>query len=319
MDTFVDSSWYFFRFTDPQNDDAMFDPEKAAYWMPLDQYIGGVEHAVLHLLYARFITKVMYDMGLSSVEEPFTRLFTQGMITLGGAKMSKSKGNVVDPVDMYETHGADALRLFHLFLGPPTEDAIWNDGGIDGTRRFLERVWRMATQSTEFSDRPEDDRDREVIGAAHRALKKVTEDVERFQFNTAIPALMIFSNAIGDYVSGEPREETFDQAIRMMLLMLSPMAPHISHELWERRGYEGMLAEQTWPEWDEALAREETVTLIVQINGKVRDRIEVPVDISPDEAERLALDSEKAKVFIDGHQVRKVISKPPRLVNVVVG
>ncbi|HLV91161.1 MAG TPA: leucine--tRNA ligase [Acidimicrobiia bacterium] len=319
MDTFVDSSWYFFRFTDPHNEEAMFDPEKAAYWMPLDQYIGGVEHAVLHLLYARFITKVLYDMGLSSVEEPFTRLFTQGMITLGGAKMSKSKGNVVDPVDMYESHGADALRMFHLFLGPPTEDAIWNDGGIDGTRRFLDRVWRMTTQSVDFVDRPEDDRDREVIGAAHRALKKVTEDIERFHFNTAIPALMILANAMGDYLGNEPRDETFHEVVRMLLLMLAPMAPHISHEIWEMRGYEGMLAKQAWPDWDPELAREETVTLVIQINGKVRDRIEVPADITPEDAERIALESDKARAFIDGHEVRKVIAKPPRLVNVVVG
>nr|PZN30837.1 MAG: leucine--tRNA ligase [Actinomycetota bacterium] len=319
MDTFVDSSWYFLRFCDPRNDDAPFDPEKARYWMPVDQYIGGIEHAVLHLLYARFITKVLYDMGLAPVEEPFARLFTQGMITLGGAKMSKSKGNVVDPVDMYESHGADALRLYHLFMGPPTEDAVWTNSGIDGTRRFLERVWRLAARDIEYSDRPEDERDRELLGVAHRSLRKVTEDIERFQFNTAVPPLMVLANALSDYTNGEPRKETFDAALRLLLLMLAPMSPHIAHEIWERRGFEGMLAEQPWPDWDPDLAREETVTMVVQVNGKVRDRIDVPADITPEEAERLALASEKARAFIDGHEVRKMVARPPRLVNIVVG
>ncbi len=319
MDTFVDSSWYFFRYTDPHNDDAIFDPEKAAYWMPLDQYIGGVEHAVLHLLYARFITKVLHDMGLSSVEEPFTRLFTQGMITLAGSKMSKSKGNVVDPVEMYSTHGADALRLYHLFMGPPTDDANWNEGGIDGTRRFLERVWKAATEPVEFSARPVDDRDRDLISLVHRTVKKVTEDIERFHFNPAIPALMVLANGISDYLADEPRQSEIDDTLRLLLLMLSPMAPHLAHELWERRGYGGWLATQAWPTWDPDLAREDTVTLIVQVNGKVRDRIDVPADITPEDAERLAMESEKATAHIDGQQVRKVVSKPPRLVNIVVG
>ncbi len=319
MDTFVDSSWYFFRYADPHNSDAIFDTQKAAYWMPLDQYIGGVEHAVLHLLYARFITKVLYDMGLSSVEEPFTRLFTQGMITLAGSKMSKSKGNVVDPIEMYATHGADALRLYHLFMGPPTDDANWNEGGIDGTRRFLERVWRAAVEPVEYSERPADDRDRELVSLAHRTVKKVTEDIERFHFNTAIPALMVLTNAIHDYLADEPRQSEMDETVRLLLLMLSPMAPHLAHEMWERRGQGGWLATQSWPAWDADLAREDTVTLIVQVNGKVRDRLEVPADITPEDAERLALKSEKAAVHIDGQEVRKVISRPPRLVNIVVG
>jgi leucyl-tRNA synthetase len=233
--------------------------------------------------------------------------------------MSKSKGNVVDPVEMYATHGADALRLYHLFLGPPTEDANWNEGGIDGTRRFLERVWKLAAQPVEFTDRAPEDRDRDLEGLTHRTVKKVTEDIERFHFNTAIPALMILSNALADYLADEPRADTFDTALQVLLLMLAPMAPHLAHEIWEMRGYEGMLAAQHWPAWDEDLAREETVMLIVQINGKVRDRIEVGADITPEEAERLALASEKARAFINGNQVQKVIAKPPHLVNVVVG
>jgi len=319
MDTFVDSSWYYFRYTDPHNDQAIFDPAKPAYWLPLDQYIGGVEHAVLHLLYARFITKFLYDIGLSTVEEPFARLFTQGMITLGGSKMSKTKGNVVDPVSLFASHGADALRLFHLFMGPPTDDAAWNPNGVDGTRRFLERVWKTATGDHPFSDRPEAERDRELIGLAHRTVAKVTEDIDRFHFNTAVPALMILSNALADYVETEPRSAIFDEVLRMLLLLMAPMTPHVAHELWERLGHGSMLATEPWPEWDAELAIVETVTLIVQVNGKVRDRLSVAPDLDPGEAERLALQSEKARVWIDGHEVRQVISKPPRLVNIVVG
>ena len=319
MDTFVDSSWYYFRYADVDNDEAIFDLEKAAYWMPLDQYIGGVEHAVLHLLYARFVTKFLHDIGLATVEEPFTRLFTQGMITMDGSKMSKSKGNVVDPVDIFASHGADALRLYHLFMGPPTDDTAWNPSGIDGTRRFLDRVWKAATEPWVYNEREADETDRSLLGLAHRTVRKVTDDIERFHFNTAVPALMILSNALDEYLKVRPRQETVDEVLRRLVLLLAPMAPHIAHELWEIRGHGSMLALEAWPDWDEDLVREEEVTLIVQVNGKVRDRLSVPVGISADEAKRLALESEKARVWIDGHQVERVISKPPRLVNVVVG
>jgi leucyl-tRNA synthetase len=318
MDTFVDSSWYYFRYADAHNEEAIFDPAKPAYWMPLDQYIGGIEHAILHLLYARFITKVLFDMGLSTVEEPFTRLFTQGMITLDGAKMSKSKGNVVDPVDLFASHGADSLRLFHLFMGPPTDDAAWNPNGVDGTRRFLERVWKLGSGGQAFADREESDVDREILGVAHRTVRKVTEDIDRFRFNTAIPALMILAHELGDYGASEPRRETYDEVLRLMLLLLSPMAPHLAHELWEMGGHEGMLALQPWPEWDEDLAREETVTMIVQVNGKVRDRVDVATGITAEDAEIQALGLEKIQGWIDGHEVRKVIIREPNLVNIVV-
>jgi leucyl-tRNA synthetase len=319
MDTFVDSSWYYFRYADAHNDEAIFDPARPAYWMPLDQYIGGIEHAVLHLLYARFITKFLFDIGLSTVEEPFARLFTQGMITLGGSKMSKSKGNVVDPVSLFETHGADSLRLFHLFMGPPTDDAAWNPNGVDGARRFLERVWRQATKEHRFVEREESEADRELIGLAHRTVRKVTEDIDRFHFNTAVPALMILSNALSGYLDDSPRAEVFGEVLRRLLLMLAPMTPHIAHELWERQGYGTMLATEDWPTWDEELAREETVTMVIQVNGKVRDRVPVAMDITSEEAERLAFSSDKASVFLDGHEVHTVIVKPPRLVNIVVG
>ena len=319
MDTFVDSSWYFFRYADARNDAAIFDPAKPAYWMPLDQYIGGIEHAILHLLYARFITKVLFDMELSSVEEPFARLFTQGMITLDGAKMSKSRGNVVDPVELFASHGADALRLYHLFMGPPTDDAAWNENGVDGTRRFLERVWRQATEEHSFSQRDEDESDRALLGMAHRTVRKVTEDIERFHFNTAVPALMVLSNELADYLTRSPRRETHEEVVRLLVLLLAPMTPHLAHEMWERLGYGDMLAREPWPEWDEDLAREETVTLVVQVNGKVRDRFEVSADITAEQAEQAALASERVREWIDGQQVRRVIARPPSLVNVVVG
>ncbi len=319
MDTFVDSSWYFFRYTDAHNEEAIFDPEKAKYWMPLDQYIGGVEHAVLHLLYARFITKVLYDMGLSPVEEPFERMFTQGMLVKDGAKMSKSKGNVVAPDKYYENYGADAIRLFELFVGPPTDDAVWNDSGVPGTKRFLDRIWKLGTDDHSFEARDENSADREIIGLAHRTVKKVTEDIDRFHFNTTVPALMTLANELQTYLAYGAREETFGAVFDLLLLMLSPMGPHVSHELWELRGHPDVLALEQWPTWDEELAREEMATLIVQVNGKVRDRIEVRADIGAEEAEQLALSSERIQGWIEGQQVRKVIARPPKLVNLVVG
>ncbi len=319
MDTFVDSSWYFLRYTDVGNTEAMFDRAKAAYWMAVDQYIGGVEHAVLHLLYARFITKFLADIGMSPVSEPFTRLFTQGMIVLAGGKMSKSKGNVVSPDDFFRSHGADALRLYHLFIGPPTDQAIWNDQGVDGTWRFLDRVWRMGLGELGGTvDREPVPADREILAVAHRTLAKVTEDIERFTFNTAVAALMSYANALQNYLRTGARTETFREAYRLMLLMLSPMAPHLSHELWERLGYGTMLAVEAWPEPDPGLLREETATMILQVNGKVRDRVEVPVGVSPEEAERVAFASEKVRAWIDGQTVVQVVARPPRLVNVVV-
>lgn len=318
MDTFVDSSWYFFRYTDAMNTDAPFDPEKVGYWMPLDQYIGGVEHAVLHLLYARFVTKVLADMELVPVQEPFSKLFTQGMIALEGGKMSKSKGNVVSPDTFFESHGADALRLYHLFIGPPTDGAIWNDRGVDGTRRFLDRVWRLGVGEVgEVADRAVDQRDRDLVALAHRTLKKVTEDIEGFAFNTAVAALMTLANALTEYVRNGAEKESFDEAYRMMLLMLAPMAPHVAHELWEITGNSTMLALEQWPTFDPEIVKETSVVMVVQVNGKVRDRIEVPSDISEQEAEDRARASEKVAGWIaDG--TKKVIVRPPNVVNFVV-
>jgi leucyl-tRNA synthetase len=315
MDTFVDSSWYFFRFTDPRNEALPFDRAKAGYWMPVDQYIGGVEHAVLHLLYARFITKVLADMGLSPVEEPFARLFTQGMITLHGSKMSKSKGNVVDPLDLFASHGADALRLYHLFMGPPTDDAAWDTNGVDGTYRFLDRLWRVVTESAP-AEGPDDE---ELIAEAHRVVRKVTDDIERFAFNTSIPQLMTLTNRLIAAARDGVSRSTFDQVAEILIKLLAPMAPHIAHELWERTGHQSMLALEPWPEWDEDVVSETTVTMVIQVNGKVRDRVEVPVDISPRDAEELALSLDKIQGWINGASVSKVIARPPNLINFVVG
>ena len=319
MDTFMGSSWYFLRYTDAHNDDVIFDPEKARYWMPVDQYIGGVEHAILHLLYARFITMFLHDIGFSPVEEPFERMFTQGMLVKDGAKMSKSKGNVVPPDPYYDNYGADALRLFELFVGPPKDDAVWNDAGVPGTKRFLDRFWRQATADHAFADREADDRDREMLGIAHRTVRKVTDDIDRFHFNTTVPALMTLSKELQSYLGDEPLKESFDEIIDKMLLLLSPMAPHLAHELWEMRGNDTMLALEPWPMWDEQLVREETVTMIVQINGKVRDRVEVSTGITAEEAEEHALSLDKIRGWIDGHEVRKVIVRQPNLVNIVIG
>ncbi|MFQ5948579.1 MAG: leucine--tRNA ligase [Acidimicrobiia bacterium] len=322
MDTFVDSSWYFLRYCDAGNARAAFDREKVDYWLPIDQYIGGVEHAVLHLLYARFFTKVLYDLDLVGVEEPFRRLFTQGMITKAGAAMSKSKGNVVPPDAYFQSHGADALRLYHLFIGPPTDDSEWSDRGVEGPSRFLDRVWRLGTAEVgELRDRVETAADRELWSAAHRALRKVTEDVDRFAFNTAVAALMEFSNTLHAYVRSPEggRRKTFSQAFELLLLMLAPMAPHVAHELWESTGHDSMLALEAWPKWDPGLAAQETVIMVIQVNGKVRDRMEVPADIAEEQAIELALSSERVRSYTEGVEPSKVIARPPRLVNIVAG
>jgi leucyl-tRNA synthetase len=321
MDTFVDSSWYFLRYCDATNQEAIFDPGKAGYWMPIDQYVGGVEHAVLHLLYARFITKVLHDMGMVEVEEPFSALFTQGMILKDGAKMSKSKGNVVAPDDYYQRYGADAIRLFELFIGPPTDDAVWNDNGVEGTHRFLDRVWRIGQGEVGMVvDREANSAERELLAEGHRAVKKVSDDIDRFRFNTAVAALMGLTNSLVDRLRDPDglSRDVFDAVYTQLLKMLAPMAPHITHELWEQTGRGSMLALEPWPEWDPELAEFASVTMVVQVNGKVRDRIEVAPDIGAEAAESLALASPKLAPYLGGGTIEKVVVRPPNLVNVVV-
>ncbi|MBO0694003.1 MAG: leucine--tRNA ligase, partial [Acidimicrobiaceae bacterium] len=329
MDTFVDSSWYFERFADPWKSDTPIDLDAARHWMPVDHYIGGIEHAILHLLYARFYTRALGDLGLAPVEvrEPFSRLFTQGMITMDGTKMSKSKGNLVSPQHYFDTVGADALRLFHLFVGPPADDFEWSaqtEQIIEGQRRFLGRVWRLATEAMDQGSVTERDAtavDEELVKGVHRAIDRVTADFERWSYNTAVAAVMELVNALYRYVQ-EPagaRRETFDFAVDTLLLLLAPMTPHIAAELWELRHGEGTLVHaQRWPTADPAVLAVETTTMVVQVNGRVRDRLEVPVGISEDDAVAAALASSKAVEHLAGRSPRNVIARPPRLVNIVV-
>jgi leucyl-tRNA synthetase len=324
MDTFVDSSWYYLRFCEPWNNDAPFSTEAVNAWMPVDQYIGGVEHAILHLMYARFFTKALSDLGVAPKElrEPFTRLFTQGMIRLDGDKMSKSKGNLVAPEEILDTDGADALRLAHLFVGPPQDDIDWEGVGIDGCSRFLNRVWRLS--NGEIGQPPVDrdpvPADVDVKRMTHRLIARVSDDYERWSYNTAVAAFMEFTNDLYRYAQAAegPRRETLEFALDSLTLLLAPMAPHITAEMWESR-HGTHVHEQSWPVADVSLVAFDSVTMIVQVNGKVRDRIDVDASIEEAAAEALALASEKVQAHLGGVPPRKIIVRPPGLVNIVAG
>jgi leucyl-tRNA synthetase len=329
MDTFVDSSWYFERFCNPWTTDVPIDQAAAEHWMPVDQYIGGIEHAILHLLYARFYTRALGDVGLApkAVREPFQRLFTQGMITMDGSKMSKSKGNLVAPEHYFESAGADSLRLFHLFVGPPADDFEWSDQTdqiIEGCHRFLGRVWRLATGGVErvtIVDRDPTAADVELEKGTHRLIDKVSRDCERWSYNTAVAAAMEFVNMAYRHAQSPEgvRRETLDFAVDSLLLVLAPMTPHIAAELWERRHPDGTAVHaQPWPAADPEMLKAETVTMVVQVNGKVRERIEVSPEISGEEAEALAVAAPKVAEALAGRPPSKVIVRPPRLVNVVL-
>jgi leucyl-tRNA synthetase len=327
MDTFVDSSWYFLRFCDPFEADAPFGLEAAEHWMPVDQYIGGIEHAILHLLYARFFTRALIDVGLAPevAREPFRRLFTQGMIRMGGSKMSKSKGNLVAPARYFETVGADGLRLFHLFVGPPADDFDWTeqtDQVIEGCGRFLDRLWRLVTAGgTSARSGPQTAEDQAVRQAVHRTIEQVTGDLDRWSYNTAVAHCMELTNRLQRYARSpeRPHAEVVDEAFDTLLLLMAPMIPHVTAELWERRhGPDDPLHARRWPAFDPLLVRRETVTMVVQVNGKVRDRLEVPAEVDPDRATELALASPKVAEVLNGALPLRVIAKPPRLVNLVV-
>ncbi len=325
MDTFVDSSWYFLRFTDPWNEEAPFDTASASRWLAVDQYIGGVEHAILHLMYARFFTKALADLGVApaGLREPFARLFTQGMIRLGGAKMSKSKGNLIAPEEILDDQGADALRLAHLQVKPPQEDVDWEDFGIDGCAKFLARVWRLAVPGGDLAAGARDGSptaaDTEVDKATHRLVARITDEYDRWSYNTAIAGFMEFTNLVYRWVQADdgPHGPTLDAAVDALLLLMAPAAPHLCAELWEARNG-GHLHEQSWPEADPAMLVDDTVTMVVQVNGKVRDRLEVPADLDESGAEAAALTSDKVAALLDGAVPRKVIARPPKLVNLVV-
>ncbi len=333
MDTFVCSSWYYLRYPNPNLTDRPFDWETVNEWLPVDLYVGGVEHAVLHLYYSRFVTKALHDLGYVNFVEPFKRLFTQGMIVKDGAKMSKSKGNVVTPDEIIERHGADSLRLFILFAGPPELDAEWSDAGVAGCHRFLSRThntiasrtawfvpsWREEIAQAELSPTASDLRRK-----THQTIRRVTRDIEeRMRFNTAISALMELQNELGAFcekVGEEPapgERLAFSEAAEMMCLLLSPFAPHLADELWERLGHEGSTYQQSWPEFDEEIAAEQTLEIPVQINGKVRERVYVAADADEQALEEAALAAPRIKQLLQGKAVHRVVVVPGRLVNIV--
>lgn len=330
MDTFVESSWYFARYTCPDYTDGPIDSERASYWLEVDQYIGGVEHAILHLLYSRFFTKVLRDLGYLKIAEPFTNLLTQGMVIKDGAKMSKSKGNVVDPQDLVANYGADTVRLFSLFAAPPEKDLEWSSQGVEGASRFLNRIYRFISANIDIlkSDRINGSeysgQSRDLHRACHQTIRKVTRDIEAsFHFNTAISAVMELFNTLSSAVSGQEEKEILEnsvicQTVDTILLLLSPMVPHFAAEMWHRCGQKSLIEEMAWPEYDEEAAKEELATIVVQVNGKVRSRVEVEADADDNIVEELALKDEKVLRFIDGKPVRKVIVIKNKLVNIVV-
>jgi leucyl-tRNA synthetase len=348
MDTFVESSWYFFRYCSPHYEGGMFERSAAEYWMPVDQYIGGIEHAVLHLLYARFYTKVLRDLGLVRVDEPFTALLSQGMVIKGGAKMSKSKGNVVSDDYIRGKYGADTGRLFELFAAPPEKDLEWNDQGIEGASRFLNRVWRFVlahldelrgapsesvaalarpagTDGAGASPHPSSDIGRAFRRAIHETIQRVTDDIEHdFHFNTAISAIMELVNALYafdaaslDRVPGGERVWLMREAVETVLLLLGPFCPHITEELWSQLGHAESVFKQPWPSASAEALRKKEVTVVVQVDGKVRGRLTVDVDAAEERVRQLALGDEKVRPWVASRRVEKVVVVPNRLVNIV--
>ena len=327
FDTFMESSWYYARFACPDEDSKMLD-ERADYWLPVDQYIGGIEHAILHLLYARFYHKLMRNEGLVNSDEPFTRLLTQGMVLNEGSKMSKSKGNTVDPLGLIEKYGADTVRMFTLFASPPDQSLDWSDSGVEGSYRFLKRLWKIvashrAVPVPNFVDTELTAKQKKLRLKTHQTLQKVTDDFGRRQtFNTAIAASMELLNATTKFLEfnvSETDQAVIQEALESVILMLAPIVPHFCHALWDHLGHEGAVMDASWPEVDESALIQDSILIVLQVNGKLRDKIEVPKNMSKEDLERNALENEAVKRFSDGKAVRKVIVVPGRLVNVVVG
>jgi len=325
FDTFVESSWYFARYACPDSDTVMLD-ERAAYWTPVDQYTGGIEHAILHLLYSRFFQRVMRDEGLTDVSEPFTNLLTQGMVLKDGAKMSKNKGNTVDPQELIAKYGADTVRLFMMFAAPPEQSLEWSDDGVQGSYRFLKRFWHAVVDHTAAGPVEQldlanlSDGQKELRHKTHQTIAKIGDDIgRRSSFNTAVAAAMELLNAINKFgdESGQGRAVEHE-ALEAVVLMLSPMTPHICHALWKELGHETALIDQRWPEFDESALELDMVELVVQVNGKLRGRVSVPADAGKDAVEELAIADENVQRFVDGKAIRKVIVVPGRLVNIVV-
>ncbi|HZK44107.1 MAG TPA: leucine--tRNA ligase [Syntrophomonadaceae bacterium] len=328
MDTFVCSSWYFTRFTSPNNADLPFDREAADYWMPVDQYIGGVEHAILHLMYARFLTKFLYDIDMLSCQEPFSNLLTQGMVLKDGVKMSKSKGNVVSPEEIIDKYGADTARLFILFAAPPERDLGWSDQGVEGSYRFLNRVWRLVNDYAEnirdITAKPAemdklDEATKDLRYKTHFTIKKVTDDLEeRFNFNTAVSAIMELSNTLYSYRNNpNPDLTVVKEAIESLLILLTPFCPHFCEELWEVIGNKESITLQAWPEYDQTALIKDEVEIVVQINGKVRDRVKVPSNSNKDELRQIALENSRIVELTKDKKIVKIIIIPDKLINIV--
>ncbi len=325
MDTFLDSSWYFLRYCDAKNDKEAFNLDKVKYWMSVDQYIGGVEHAILHLMYARFFQMALYDLGLVNTEEPFINLLTQGMVIKDGKKMSKSIGNVVSPAEIIEKYGADTARLFILFAAPPERELDWSDKGVEGSYRFLNRVHRLVF---EFADpcknapaeyKLENKADKELAYAMNYTIKKVSDDVGgRFNFNTAISSVMELVNEMYKYKEGTINQGLFKAAIENLVLVLSPFTPHICEEMWEHLGHDTFIYSEAWPVCDESALVRDTIEIVVQINGKVKEKMDIPAGLGKDELEKLAMENEKVQKLTSGKNVVKVIAVPGKLVNIVV-
>jgi len=318
MDTFMCSSWYFLRYTSPKTRGASFNATKVKYWLPVDLYTGGAEHAVMHLFYARFFIKALKDMGLVDFDEPFTRLFNQGTIIYRGDKMSKSRGNVIAPDEYVAKLGADAVRGYLMFVGPWELGGEWNDRGIVGVSRWLNRVWSLVT--TDYASHVVYlEAEKELLHLTHKTIKEVTADLEKFRFNTMLSSLMEFSNYLSKAKeSGVVSGSLWREAISYFLLLLAPTAPHLAEELWNRTGHPYSIHNQPWPEYDEQLTKEEEITLVIQVNGKLRDKVLVPASISEVEAKELALGRERVKAYIDGKKLTRVIYVPKRVVNIVV-
>jgi leucyl-tRNA synthetase len=325
FDTFMESSWYYARYCDAQNDNAMVDPDKANYWLPVDQYIGGIEHAILHLLYARFFHKLLRDTGLVNSDEPFQRLLCQGMVLKDGAKMSKSKGNTVDPQDMIDHYGADTVRLFMMFAAPADQALEWSDSGVEGAYRFIKRLWRFVFEHVERGPAPPLEPQtlaepaRDLRRKTHETIRKVSDDLHRrYSFNTAIAAVMELANDIGKFDAHEASDRAvLQQALESAVLLLAPIIPHAAHALWQALGHEDAVVDAQWPTYEEDALARDSIELVVQVNGKVRSRIEVPTEADEDQIKARAHEEPNVQKFIGGATIRKEIVVPGKLVNIV--
>ena len=325
MDTFLDSSWYFLRYCDARNTEEAFSKEKVDYWMNVDQYIGGVEHAILHLMYARFFQMALYDLGYVSQEEPFENLLTQGMVIKDGAKMSKSLGNVVSPAEIIEKYGADTARLFILFAAPPERELDWSDQGVEGSYRFINRVYRMVYEfSQKYKDVPDtyqvkNEADKSLAYWMNYAIKKVSDDVgDRFNFNTAISTIMEMVNEMYRYKEGDINPGLYGAAVKTLIILLAPFVPHVTEEMWEHLGYGGSVHDQKWPEYDEKALVKDTIEIVVQINGRIKEKINIAGDSSREEMEKIAVENDKIKALTEGKNIVKIIAVPNKLINIVV-